>query len=229
MLLPIGDVCPRERVPYVNYALIGVNAAAYFLLGLQPDYERTVALHGLTPAQPQALDYLTSIFLHADPFHLAGNMLFLWICGDNVEDRLGPFGYLVFYLACGFAASQTHVWFTAGRYPEAEIPTIGASGAISGVLGAYVVMFPNSFIKIWYFFGFLWSGVFYTRSLWAIGFWFGEQLLLGTLDEGSNVAYWAHIGGFVVGAAAAVLFIGTGLVEKPPAQRRPEAYRRYYS
>ncbi|MBI5367447.1 MAG: rhomboid family intramembrane serine protease [Planctomycetes bacterium] len=226
LVLPIGDVNPREREPIVNYALIAVNVAAFLLFGLRPDYQQFVLEHGLIPRRPEAMDYLTSMFLHADIFHLGGNMLFLWICGDNVEDRLGSVGYLVFYLAAGLVADQAHIWSTDLHTRASLIPTIGASGAISGVLGAYLVLFPHSQIKIFYFFWIYGAGVSYVRSLWAIGFWFVEQLLYGAMAGGSNVAYWAHIGGFVEGAAVAVALIGLGAIEKPLPRRAPEPYRR---
>ncbi|MBI3268450.1 MAG: rhomboid family intramembrane serine protease [Planctomycetes bacterium] len=225
MLLPIGDINPREREPYVNYALLAANVGAYLLYGLQPGYDRIVLAHGVVPARPELLDYFTSMFLHADPMHLFGNMLFLWICGDNVEDRLGSLGYLIFYLACGLLASKVHVWSSLGG-PGAFLPTIGASGAISGVLGAYVVFFPDSQIKVLYFFGLWGAGVAHVRSLWAIGFWFGEQLLFTLYGGGSNVAYMAHIGGFVGGAAAAFVLIGSGQVGRSPARGRAKPWRR---
>lgn len=166
------------------------------------------------PLHPQTITFITSLFLHGGLLHLFGNMLFLWICGDNVEDRLGHLGFLLLYLASGIIASLTHIQMTA----MPEVPSIGASGAISGILGAYVVLFPRSKIRFWYlfwFYLFFRMGTFTLASVWAIGFWFIEQLLLGYLTLSSHavgVAYWAHIGGFVFGLIIVGLLRLSGLV-----------------
>lgn len=202
MFLPIGDVNPTERTPYVNYGLIGINVAAFLLFGLAggKQYAGFVMEYGLIPAHLEAPDFVTAMFLHADLFHLLGNMLFLWICGDNVEDRFGHLAYLGIYLGSGLAASIAHIAMASGS----DVPCIGASGAIAGVLGAYVVLFPQARIKFFYWFGIFWTGVTYIRSMWAIGFWFVEQFFMGSLDslqsdDMTGVAYWAHVGGFVLG------------------------------
>jgi len=214
IILPIGDINPRTRVPFVNYTLLALNIGIFFILYFGQDYERVVRQFGLVPLHPQPITFITSLFLHGGILHLLGNMLFLWICGDNVEDRLGHFGFLLLYLASGIIAHLTHIKMTTSP----EIPCIGASGAISGVLGAYVVLFPTSKIKFWYFFWLLFiprAGTFTLASVWALGFWFIEQLLLGYLTssyQSVGVAYWAHIGGFVFGLMIVGILRFTGLV-----------------
>lgn len=213
IIIPIGDINPRTRVPFVNYTILVLNIGIFFMLYFSSDYGETVQQFGLIPLHPQPVTFITSLFLHGGVLHLLGNMLFLWICGDNVEDRLGHIGYLLLYLAAGIIAAFTHIKMT--NMPE--IPCIGASGAISGVLGAYVVLFPTSKIKFWYLFWFYLifrSGTFTLTSVWALGFWFGEQLLLGYLTLSNNavgVAYWAHIGGFGFGLIMVGLLRLTGL------------------
>lgn len=242
MILPIGDINPTRRVPVLNYTLMAVNVGVFFLFGLAggESYARVVWDWGFRPAalthgEPNAVATLfTSMFLHGDLWHLAGNMLFLWICGDNVEDTLGTFGYLIFYLACGLAAGFGHMAITS----TPDVPCIGASGAISGVLGAYAVFFPHSRIKLLYFINMFWNGIWIVPAIGAIGFWFAEQALFTFLalggDRSTGVAYGAHVGGFIVGAIAAGILRGFGAV-RPPAvahmeryYERPRRYERYW-
>lgn len=206
IILPIGDIAPRERTPYVNYVLLGVNIALFLLLGLRADYRSIVLDYGVVPAHPQWSDFITSMFLHADIFHLGGNMLFLWIVGDNVEDVLGHLGYLGFYLVGGVVAMVPHVLLLAGS----EVPCIGASGAISAVMAAYAVWFSRNRIKIWYLIGFFYirAGVALVPAVVAVGLWFALQLLYGLLtvraQVSGGVGYWVHIGGFVFGLVVAL-------------------------
>ena len=198
MFLPIGDENPRERTPYVNYALLAANIVVFLFACFPQPSDPVLISYAIIPAAFEPHTLFTSMFLHAGLMHLAGNMLFLWICGDNVEDRLGHVGYAVFYVLSGLAAGYAHLLTT--RNPE--IPTLGASGAISGVLAAYVVFFPLHRIKmlIWFFF-------YIDRILvpaWAwIGFWVAEQIFFSSRGIG-GVAYMAHIGGFVAGLAVAL-------------------------
>lgn len=144
----------------------------------------------------QLYTFLTSMFLHADLIHLGGNMLFLYIFGDNVEDAFGHVRYLAFYFLAGIVASVAHilfVWNSAGG----SIPTIGASGAISGVMGAYFVLYPRS--KVLTLLLFYWVSIVAIPAVIFLGLWFVFQFLYGAVAVGGGVAYWAHIGGFVAG------------------------------
>lgn len=244
LIIPIGDINPRKTTPYVNYSLIGLNILAFLLFAFRSDYPAIVETYGLVPAHLQPFDFITAMFLHGSLWHLLGNMLYLWICGDNVEDRLGHFGYLALYLGAGIMAGLAHsvmvqhtamsispFSYTTDMISEAEIPCIGASGAIAGILGAYLVIFPKNKIKFFYLiwlFVFIFPGVFYLASFWAIGFWFIQQLLLTYIENvykmPSGIAYWAHIGGFLIGLICAGVLIMTGLVQ--PGVRLSR-YRRY--
>jgi membrane associated rhomboid family serine protease len=207
MLIPIGDIAPRRRIPVVNYLLIAANIGAFFYLVLTrgEGYAQVVQVHGLTPDRWNPLQFLTSMFLHAGAIHLLGNMLFLWITGDNVEDRFGHLTYPLFYLSCGIAAGLTHFFTAAGA--ERLIPCIGASGAVSGIVGAYLVLFPRSRIKLllWIVIP-LWT---FTIPSWvAILGWLGLQALMAWQQlHGASiqVAVWAHLGGFAFGFASALL------------------------
>jgi membrane associated rhomboid family serine protease len=218
MFIPIGDDNPTERTPYVNYALIAANAVAFLLLCLGPPDDPRLIRWTMIPSQLEWYTLFTSMFLHAGWLHLLGNMLFLWIFGDNVEDRLGHLGYTVFYLVCGLAASAAHILSN----PTSEMPTLGASGAISGVLGAYIVFFPRHHVKMFIWLGILYADVVRTPAFLWIGFWIVEQVVLNAMtpQESGGVAYLAHIGGFAAGAAIAG---ATLLVLKnlPASQKRP--------
>jgi len=218
LILPIGDNNPRKSIPAVNYLLLAANILLFLYVLTGSSYQRQAVYwnYGLIPAafhgDPLGTlghdwwKLVTSLFLHGSIAHLVGNMLFLWIAGDNVEDRLGHLGYLVFYLLAGVVANMGHIVMAAGL--AASVPCVGASGAIAGVLGAYVVWFPHRRIKFWYFFFFL-MGTFSVPSIYAIGAWFLEQLWLGTspmIAHSTGVAYWAHIGGFIFGALMVLAF-----------------------
>lgn len=211
-MIPIRDSIPTRRVPIVNYALIGANLLVFLLMWLAgPEQERLVYQFALIPASfsngidlGDISDIFTSMFMHAGIAHIAGNMLYLWIFGDNVEDRLGSFKYLLFYLAGGLVASLTHLLFN----PNSQIPTVGASGAIAAVLGAYLVMYPRSRIATFIPLGFFMRLAMVPASV-VLGFWFILQLFNGFLSIGAadvgGVAFWAHIGGFVAGVVLAKL------------------------
>lgn len=178
---------------------------------------------GLQPTLiPVYLTLLTSMFMHGGWAHLFGNMLFLWVFGDNVENRLGHFRYLIFYLICGVLASLAHVFSTVLLGGNLHIPSLGASGAISGVLGAYLLLFPRQRVSVLLFYF-----VTDVPAIIAIGLWFIFQLIsgagiLGSGSQGGGVAYAAHIGGFIAGLALAGLFaIGR------PNTYRPRPIRRY--
>ena len=177
-----------------------------------------LGLHDLTPGVETAL---VSMFLHGGWAHFLGNMLFLWIFGDNVEDRLGHVRYLIFYLLAGFAATFAHLWFN----PHSAMPAIGASGAISGVLGAYLFLHPQARIQTLIFFGFF--ARFVLVPAWVfLPFWFLIQLISGVASlgvpnaqQGGGVAFFAHIGGFVAGP---ILLFLLGGGRRP--QRRTESW-----
>jgi len=220
MILPIGDDNPKEKTPYVHYAIMIVNVLVFFhVAGFRSaaEYERFYRTWGLVPAAFNVVSLFTSMYLHAGLMHLAGNMLFLWIVGDNVEDRVGHVGYLVFYHAAGAVATLAHAW----AYPASTMPLVGASGAISGMMGAYAVFFPHAKIKIWYWVWLFFTNVVYVSAKWAVALWFLEQLLLrwATGAAGSGVAYEAHIGGLVFGVATAAVLRETLLREQDTVRR----------
>ena len=205
-MIPIRDENPTRRFPFINYALIVINVLVFlWQVSLGPGGEAVFYRLALVPMDvTSSLDLgdlrsiLISMFMHAGLMHLLGNMLYLWIFGDNVEDVLGHFRYLLFYLAGGFAASLTHILL----YPSSTIPTVGASGAIAATLGAYLLLFPNRRVVTIIPFGFFLQ-VARIPAIIVLGFWFLLQLLEGTLALGmaqlGGVAFWAHIGGFVFG------------------------------
>jgi membrane associated rhomboid family serine protease len=196
MFIPIGDDNPTASRPIVNYALIAINVLVFLVTALTPDDPGLIRWM-LVPARLQWPALFTSMFMHADVLHLLGNMVFLWIFGDNVEDRLGRIGYVIFYLVCGLSADAAHILSN----PGSTVPTLGASGAISGVMGAYVLLFPRHHVRT---FVWLWPWIAEVvripAFLW-IGIWFVQQVLLNLFTHGGGVAYLAHIGGFVAGAA----------------------------
>jgi len=216
MFIPIGDDNPTERTPFVNYALIGVNIAVFLLFNLGPLRPDGAIGWAMIPSDLHWTTLFTNLFLHAGWMHLIGNMWFLWIFGDNVEDRLGHLGYLVFYFVAGLAADAAHILTTTSP----DVPTLGASGAISGVMGAYAVFYPREVVRtlIWF-----WTitVVRVPAYIW-IGLWFVQQVLLNLMTRGgSGVAYFAHIGGFVAGAAIAGAVRGIGKTWPAPDPGQP--------
>lgn len=208
-MLPIRDHNPSDRTPYVTYALIAVNVVVFLsYVGLFSDPRALNAFFfdwSLIPArvtQGEGYETLfTTMFMHGGWMHLAGNMLFLWIFGDNMEDAFGHVGFLLFYLASGLVAAFAHVVADPGSI----IPTVGASGAIAGVMGGYLLLFPKARIDI--FFILLVFFRIFSVPAWAmLGVWFGLQLFSGsTVDaSGGGVAYWAHAGGFLAGFVLAL-------------------------
>lgn len=218
-MLPLGDSPRTTRAPLVNLTLIAINALVFlYELSLGPRLDRFLITWGVVPARvtsalaaPGAnhvalLTLVTAMFLHAGWLHIAGNMLFLWIFGDNVEDRLGHGRYLAFYFACGIAANLAQVYAN----PSSTIAGVGASGAIAGVLGAYLVTFPGArvsvLLPVLFFFG-----LFEIPALIVIGFWFVTQLFSGVAAladataRTGGIAWWAHVGGFLFGAVVMLL------------------------
>ena len=220
-MFPIGDENAGTIIkPIVNWALIAICVAVFlFQITLSPaQLEAFFMQYGAVPAEITGFrnipSILTSMFLHGGLGHIFGNMVFLYVFGDNIEDAMGHVSYLLFYLLCGIAAALTQILLN----PESTIPMIGASGAISGVMGAYIVLFPHGKVR---------AIVFYAVMLvpaWImIGVWFALQLFsgfstLGGPDVG-GVAFWAHVGGFVAGAILVWIFRNKDAVARQNAVR----------
>jgi membrane associated rhomboid family serine protease len=194
MFLPIGDDQEHDETPWVTYALLGLNGAAFFLFCFPQPRESVLEAGALVPAHLEPHTLLTSMFLHANLLHLGGNMIFLWVFGRLVEERLGHLAYPFFYLVSGGAADVLHVLTT----PAPEAPTFGASGAVSGLIGATLVLLPRANIKVFWWW---WTAavVEIPAVLWILA-WFCEQVFFSSLGFG-HVAYFAHLGGFAAGAA----------------------------
>jgi membrane associated rhomboid family serine protease len=229
-MIPIGDINPTRRVPLCNYLLIAANIALFvYELSLGARLDAFIATWGVPSNQviallggdlrllvPVLLKSLVSMFLHGGWLHIGGNMLFLWVFGDNVEDNFGSVAYLIFYLLCGFAAVLAQAFLT----PSSSVPAIGASGAISGVLAAYLLLYPGASVRALLFI-FIFFTVVHVPAWLMIILWFGVQLLNGyaSLTDAAQmtggVAYGAHVGGFIAGLALTLFF------------RRPQRPPRY--
>jgi membrane associated rhomboid family serine protease len=224
-MIPIRDDQPRFSTPYVTYFLVALNVLIFlFELSVRAEGPRALAgfmyEFGVVPREitriltgpPHVslaaafIPILTSMFLHADFLHILGNMWVLWIFGDNIEDHLGHFSYLVFYLLCGVAASITHILLNA----HSGIPSVGASGAIAGVMGAYFLLYPRARVLtvVPVFFLFFW----WLPAWIVLGYWFLTQFFSGTATSvaptqtGGGIAFWAHVGGFVAGVVLIKVF-----------------------
>ncbi|MCX6639442.1 MAG: rhomboid family intramembrane serine protease [bacterium] len=209
-MIPLRDENPGLRFPVVTVLLVAANVAVFVYQTLLDPRQQTVFImsYGMVPAQllgqaprlyggfPSALTLVTSQFLHGGILHLAGNMLYLWIFGNNIEDVLGKFKFLLFYLLCGTFAAIAHVIIN----PFSTVPMVGASGAIAGILGAYLVTFPGARVLVLIF-----LVIFVTTAripaFWVLGFWFVMQVLYATTSAAgeTSVAYLAHVGGFLAG------------------------------
>lgn len=203
-MIPLGDDNPTRIMPIITWALILANVGV-FLWEILVDprlSDQMIRTLGFVPSaiahQRTYYMFLTSMFLHGGILHLAGNMLYLHIFGDNVEDLCGHIPFLAFYLICGFAGSLLQLASDWGS----TVPSIGASGAISGVLGAYVYLFPHVRIRTAVTFG-IFIRLVRLPAYFLIGFWFIYQVALGLLAADASVAYWAHVGGFMAGLGLA--------------------------
>lgn len=217
-MIPIRDAIPSKTYPIVNVTLIAINVLIYLIeLANYPELNRIMFIYGLVPARytvpeiaahfdiiQQIFALFSFMFLHGGFWHIIGNMWFLYIFGDNVEDRLGHLRYLAFYLLCGWASGLTHLIFNW----HSQVPTIGASGAISGIMGAYLILHPRSrvltmipIIFIPYFVE--------IPAAFFIGIWFLFQFLSAALSDAqaTGIAWWAHIGGFISGIVFLKLFL----------------------
>lgn len=224
-MIPIRDQIPTRRVPIVNYLLIAANVFVFVLQWMAgQNQEALVYRFALIPANfltnlnlANIGDIFSGMFMHAGLAHLGGNMLYLWIFGDNVEDSMGSAKYLIFYLAGGVIASLAHIFTN----PTSQIPTVGASGAIAAVLGAYLVLYPRSRVLTFIPIGFF-MRLTSVPAILVLGLWFVLQLFSGVVSLGAadvgGVAFWAHIGGFLAGVVMAKLFEN---------RRRPESVVRW--
>ena len=207
-MIPLRDVIPSRTFPFFTIAFIVLNSIAFFYEHslTQPALEQLVHVYGVVPARLEPITVFTSMFLHAGWGHFLGNMLFLWIFGDNVEDRLGHARFVAFYFLCGGAAVFAHVYMN----PASQIPTIGASGAIAGVLGGYFVLYPQSRVLALLPLVIIWEVV-EVPAILFLGIWFLMQFYyVGAAavragSHGGGVAFWAHIAGFLAGMIAVVL------------------------
>ncbi|MDF1519999.1 MAG: rhomboid family intramembrane serine protease [Brevefilum sp.] len=214
-MIPIRDQIKPRRTPIINYLLIAVNIIVFMLQWSAGAAQESIVYEfALIPASfsdgidlSEIRDVFSSMFMHAGLMHLLGNMLYLWIFGDNVEDAMGHFKYLLFYLAGGFVASIAHILVN----PGSQIPTVGASGAIAASLGAYLVLYPRSRVATFIPLGFFMTLRMLPASIVLI-MWFVLQLFNGVLTLGAadvgGTAFWAHIGGFVFGAFIGLFFRG---------------------
>ena len=241
-MFPIRDDNPHFTTPYATYGLIAVNALVWALLqgfGTEPALSSSVCQLGLVPADllhtaPAGTSFpltpdsvctlsgdgsswhtvITSMFMHGGWMHLIGNMWFLWIFGNNVEDAMGHFRFVLFYLLCGISAAALQTALD----PNSVIPMVGASGAIGGVMGAYVVMYPRVHVHLFVFLGF-YATTFAVPAYFMLGYWFLIQLVSGSVAigaQGGGVAFWAHVGGFVAGALLSLVFRNREMLARHP-------------
>lgn len=234
-MFPIRDENPQLSVPLVTYALIALNIAVWVLLqglGQEPALSASICQFGLIPAdlsgnflntaeaycridgQASGITVLSSMFMHGGWMHLIGNMWFLYIFGNNVEDSMGSLRFLVFYLLCGAAAAAAQYGFNAAS----PVPMVGASGAIGGVMGAYIVLYPRVHVHMLLFLGFFVT-TFAIPAFGMLGYWMVVQLIGGFNSigaSGGGTAFWAHIGGFVAGMALIFVFKNEALLAQHP-------------
>ncbi len=221
MFVPLHDDNPLKsiRFPWVTVLLIAANVLVYVLETTRLD-EVAIAGFAIVPRElfgtgllplavetgprvPEGLTPLTYMFFHGDIFHLAGNMLFLWVFGDNVEDAMGHLKFLIFYLACGVFGGLVHGWID----PTSEVPLIGASGAVAGVIAAYLVLHPR--VRVWVL---AFKAIpLRISAAFALGFWILIQIVMVLVPQVGPVAWWAHIGGLIAGAALVIVLRRPGV------------------
>ena len=231
MMFPIRDENPQINVPYVTYAFIALNVVAWVALqgmGLEPALSHSICQFGLIPADLTAQEFvrsrpicsidgnpdwytlISSVFMHGSWMHLLGNMWFLWIFGNNVEDAMGSARFAVFYLLSGLAATATQLVADTGSV----VPMVGASGAIGGVMGAYIVLYPKVHVHMFFLFR-----TFAIPAIVMLGYWIAVQLFGGFSSMGSTgggVAFWAHVGGFLAGMLLILFFKDEELLARHP-------------
>ena len=207
-MIPLRDIIPSRTTPYITVTIIALNALAWlFELSLPHDtLNQFLTVYGVVPAYFAAPTLITSMFLHGSWSHVLGNMWYLWIFGDNVEDRVGHGRFILFYLLCGIAAALGQVAVD----PSSTLPTIGASGAIAGVMGAYFVLYPHS--RVLTLIPWIFLQIVELPATVLLGFWFVMQLFsagtiaMTTTSQGGGVAFAAHVVGFIVGMAGVFVF-----------------------
>ena len=227
MFIPLHDTNPLKRIryQYVTVALIALNVAIYviFVSGwVVPPNEEEVASFAVIPAKllaggasgemifatgvdmPERFTLITYMFLHGSWIHLLGNMLFLWVFGDNIEDAMGHWRFIMFYLMCGIFAAVVHSWMN----PTSDMPLVGASGAVAGVVAAYLILHPK--VKVWVLA--LWRIPIRITAAWALGIWIAWQFANLLFEGEENVAWWAHIGGLMAGATLILFMRRRGVV-----------------
>jgi membrane associated rhomboid family serine protease len=252
-VLPLRDENPHLLTPIATYALIAANVLAWvFLQGLgsEPALSRSVCILGLIPGEllqtlpagtafpisptaacvigdtPSWYAPLTSMFLHGGWFHIASNLWFMWIFGNNVEDSMGHVRFVLFYVLCGLAAAGLQVMSD----PDSGVPMVGASGAIGGVMGAYIVLYPRVHVHVLVILGFYITTI-AVPAVVMLGYWFVLQVFGGFAGEGAGVAFWAHVGGFAAGAILVLLFRDRRLLARHPYygwSRPPPASRSWH-
>jgi len=247
-MIPLGDEHQTLRTPVMTYAIIIANILTWFLVQgagfTEPVLAASVCNYGMVPGEIteiaplgsgiplgngmaciidnesiNVLTPITSMFLHGSWMHLLGNMLFFWVFGNNIEDSMGSARFLVFYLACGLAAAAAHIFIQ----PASPVPTVGASGAVSGIMGAYLVLYPQVRVRMLFIFVIFFK-VFRIRAWVVLLWWFVWQVLSGLPElttmrpeVSSGVAFWAHVGGFVAGVVLVKLFENRALVARRSA------------
>ncbi len=241
-MLPIRDTIPRQNPPIATWLLILANSVVFLfeLMMPQPVLQQFLHWFGIVPARFTHPDwalsvgfplhdywpFLTSMFLHGGWTHIIGNMWTLWIFGDNVEDRMGPVRFVIFYLLCGLAAGIVHCFTN----PHSTLPTVGASGAVAGVMGAYFFLFPYSRLVV--LFPVLFFPLFFELpAVTYLGFWVLSQVFSGTLSLGDarqvgGVAWWAHVGGFATGLVLQFFFVRRGRAYRRPSRDEVSNRRR---
>lgn len=241
-MIPISDTNPTRRLPIVNLILIGINVLVFlyesslsdrvlnafiFQWGVVP--QQLLAAFRAPTSQGALTEFatlITSQFIHGGWLHLIGNMVFLFVFGDNIEEVLSSLGYLVFYLLCGSAAGLIQTFALAPFLGDLAVPSIGASGAIAGVLGAYLVLYPSARVTV--LVPIFWFATYQVPAILVLGLWFVQQFLQGIMTlnpsaaQAGGVGFWAHIGGFVVGAILILPFLGT-------ARQRAAVYQARYT
>ena len=216
MFLPLHDTNPIRHVdfPFVTYGLMGITILAFLIQSVLPPaaFDQATIDFGMIPIvvrdlYPQPVPWLpdwanlvTYAFLHADWMHLLSNMLFLWVFGDNIEDAFGHFKFLIFYLACAVLAALAHLLFNL----DGNGPLIGASGAVAGVMGAYILLYPHA--RVFVLARIVWLIPLPVPAFWMLGFWIATQLFYVVIGSDEPVAWWAPLGGFVAGLVLAPLF-----------------------